>query len=98
MKSTYLIASLFAFCLLLSFGCGRHQEEQSAQPKEKTYDVKGVVREIDLKDKSVVIEHEIIPGYMDAMTMPFNVRDTNLLAGVAADDTVKFPLVGTETD
>ena len=30
--------------------------------------------------KAVRIKHEAIPGYMAAMTMPFDVKDTNELA------------------
>lgn len=67
-------------------------------PAETIYDVKGVVREIEPAERTIVIDHETIPGFMDAMVMPFNVKDTNLLSEVSVGDTVKFQLVVTETD
>lgn len=41
----------------------------------------------------VVIAHDDIPGFMAAMTMPFQVRDAALLAGVDPGDTVAGTLV-----
>jgi protein SCO1/2 len=50
------------------------------------------------EEKTLRIRHEEIPGYMAAMTMAFEVRDTNELAGLEAGDTVAFRLHVTETD
>jgi len=60
--------------------------------------VKGVVVTVKLAEKIVRIRHEEIPGYMAAMTMPFEVKDTDELAGVNAGDTVTFRMLVTETD
>ena len=60
--------------------------------------VKGVVVAMKPEEKIVRIRHEEIPGYMAAMTMPFEVKDTNELAGVNAGDTVTFRMLVTETD
>jgi len=62
------------------------------------YQVKGVVLELAGDGKTVRIQHEEIPGYMAAMTMPFAVRDTNELRGLEAGDPVAFRLWVTETD
>lgn len=88
-----------AVCVLTAAaGCGRSPEAPPATSAETIYDVKGVVREIEPAEKTIVIDHETIPGFMDAMVMPFNVKDTNLLVEVSVGDTVKFQLVVTETD
>ena len=50
--------------IVLLTGCGR---------KIKTYPVVGVVQKIDVKGGRLTLRHEAIPGYMDAMTMPFQV-------------------------
>jgi len=39
------------------------------------YDVRGIIRGVDAAKREVTVEHEEIPGYMDAMTMSFPVRD-----------------------
>lgn len=69
-----------------------------ASTNEQIFQVKGVVEAVELAEKTVRIRHEEIPGYMGAMTMPFEVKDTNELAGVTAGDAVTFRMIVTETD
>ncbi len=64
----------------------------------QSYAVKGEVKELKIDGKTVVIKHEEIPGYMAAMTMPFEVRDPKELAGLQAGDKVTFRLQVTDTD
>src|ERR1044071_9509821 len=108
-KSLFLLASdwfsiwLLAGLLVLS-GCDRASNASSsggtgavpnAQPK--TFQVKGQVIAVKPKEKSIEIKHEEIPGYMPAMTMPFDVRDTNELAGLQPGDSVTFRMLVTDT-
>jgi protein SCO1/2 len=53
---------------------------------------------LELDGKTAVIRHEAIPGYMPAMTMPFEARDANLLRGFKAGDTISFQLAVTPTE
>ena len=73
----------------------------STPPSQSTnateYSVKGVVLEVDPTEKSVKIKHEEIPGYMAAMTMSFDVKDTNELNGIEAGDPVAFRMLVTDT-
>ncbi len=64
----------------------------------RTFQVKGVVQRLESDGKSVVIRHEKITNYMDAMTMSLEVRDTNELAGLAPGDAVSFRMLVTEED
>ena len=64
----------------------------------QTFQVRGVIVELSASGKTVRIRHEEIPDYMPAMTMPFDVRNTNELAGLAAGDAVTFQMKVTETD
>ena len=76
--------------------------EQAAPPTAGTnrqiFDVKGVVQSIDLSRKEVEIRHEAIPGYMPAMTMPFEVKDTNELTGLEPGRRISFRLTVTDTE
>lgn len=54
--------------------------------------VKGVVKELLPAENRLRVHHEEIPGYMAEMTMALNVRDTNLLAGLAPEDAISFRL------
>ncbi len=55
-----------------------------------TYSANGVVKSIDTSDKSILIKHEDIPGYMKAMTMLFELRDLEQVKGLAAGDSITF--------
>jgi protein SCO1/2 len=62
------------------------------------YQAKGVVIAVKPREKSVEIKHEEIPNFMPAMTMPFDVKDTNELAGLAPGDSVSFRMIVTDTE
>lgn len=64
----------------------------------QVFQVKGIVVEVTAAEKSVRIRHEEIPGYMERMTMVFEVHDTNELAGLEAGNTVAFRMLVTEKD
>ena len=68
----------------------------SEGPKTTCYDAKGTVRGVDFDAHQVTISHDRIPGYMDAMTMDFDVRDTAELNDVQPGDTVGFRLCVTD--
>jgi protein SCO1/2 len=76
--------------------------ESPAQPRtaqdtnQQIFQVKGLVIEVEPAEKSVKIKHEQIPGYMQAMTMNFDVLDTNELAGIEAGHPVEFRMIVTE--
>src|SRR5258708_23418759 len=74
---------------------GRPVTPLSAQ---KTYQVKGVVIDVGPEHKEVKVRHEEVPGFMPAMTMPFDVKDVRLLDGLKPGDAVTFRLNVTETD
>lgn len=70
----------------------------TANTNLQTFQVRGVIVELSASGKTVRIRHEEIPDYMPAMTMPFDVRNTNELAGLTAGDAVTFQMKVTETD
>ncbi len=70
------------------------QDVPAIQPatNRQVFNVKGLVLALKSAEKQVEIKHEAIPGYMPAMTMPFDVKDTNELSGLEAGDYVSFRL------
>lgn len=98
-------ASLLVLIAVLA-GCGRNppatQTPSTTPPASQTnlqsYQAFGVVKELEADGKTVRIKHEEIPGYMLAMTMSFEVRDTNELRGIDVGDVVAFRLWVTEDD
>jgi protein SCO1/2 len=71
---------------------------QHAPSTLKTFSVRGTIVEFKPQNKTAVIRHERIPGYMNAMTMPFNVRDTNELAQLEPGDQIDFRLNVTDNE
>ena len=50
----------------------------------------GTVIPVKADQNMVIVDHQDIPGYMDAMTIGFTVVDPSLLDSVAAGDMVRF--------
>ena len=67
-------------------------------PLLQAFLVNGGVREVRAADNTVVIQHEAIPGYMEAMTMPFTVKNARDLDGLQPGDKVSFRLIVTPSD
>lgn len=65
----------------------------TAQTNQEIHPAKGVIMEVTPAEKKVTIKHEAIRGYMQAMTMPFDVKDTNELNGLTPGDVVSFRIV-----
>ena len=78
--------------LFLGLGCtGDASDDAAEATAPQTYDdVRGVVQSITPNQRYVVVAHEPIPGYMDAMTMAFGVAEPALLEGVQRGDTIRF--------
>ncbi len=65
---------------------------------QKTFQARGVVRELKPGGKTVVIQHEDVTNYMPAMTMPFDVKDDAELKGLQPGDAVTFRINVTDRD
>lgn len=63
-------------------------EARAAAPA--VYSTRGVIKAFGADRKSARIAHEKIEGFMPAMTMPFDARSPEQLAGLAVGDKVRF--------
>jgi protein SCO1/2 len=71
----YLLFVLFSV-LLFTAACQKSQTQSSnASADAKRYALKGTVVAVDKAKKKATVKHEAIPGYMDAMTMDFPIRE-----------------------
>jgi protein SCO1/2 len=57
---------------------------------------KGLVLKVDLQNRSLLVSCDTIPGYMDAMEMPFAVKDSKTLAALKPGMTVRFTMAERE--
>jgi protein SCO1/2 len=69
-----------------------------SETNARTFLTEGIVIEIKPADKSLVIQHGAISGYMGAMTMPFKVKEPREAAGLRPGDKISFRLNVTETE
>jgi protein SCO1/2 len=64
----------------------------------RSFMVKGVVEQLKADSKTIVIRHEAISNYMDAMTMPFKVKEPKELVGLQTGDEISFRLQVTSSE
>lgn len=91
MNSTYKTFTLALACLsiyLTLAGCRLGSKE----PQQR-YELKGKVLNVDRRGGTVTIAHDAIPGYMEAMAMPFALKDERDFKILAPDDRVRATLV-----
>jgi protein SCO1/2 len=95
-------AAFVAAASLLAVFCSHAQPSAVAPSNAATaalpryFDAKGVVQKLEADGKTVVIQHDAIPGYMAAMTMPFAVNNPNELRDLQPGDTITFRVVVTD--
>jgi protein SCO1/2 len=86
MKTAYgLWLVLGVFALVLA-GC---HKDGKPDKEPADYPIKGKVVAVNLDKQTVRIDHEDIPGAMQAMTMDFDVEDRKLLKGLKPGDKVE---------
>jgi protein SCO1 len=76
-------------------GCHRQggQAAQADASSVKHYMMRGKVVDTDAEQKTVTISHDAIPGFMGAMTMPYQVKDANVLTELHPGDRITATLV-----
>jgi Cu/Ag efflux protein CusF len=65
---------------------------EAAGPAIKQGQGRGLVGAVDLAGKTILLEHNDIPGIMDAMSMSYPVERPDLLQGLKIGDSVIFTL------
>lgn len=89
MKAFYWFLLFVLAIPLVLAGCKGNEATKSA---EKQYPIKGKVIAVNPEKHSVKLNHEEIPGLMQAMEMEYAVEDPKVLDGVKAGDQVQGSL------
>jgi protein SCO1/2 len=89
---------LFAFSLLVIVLAGCHPGHQNssateASPSFKIYKLRGKVVSTNTATGEVTLDHEAIPGFMDAMTMPYKLKDASVLSELHPGDVITADLL-----
>ena len=98
-----LLTVAFALFTALAFpGCRQGtpeagQASSATQQQGKRYPLHGRVMGVNLASSEVELDAAAIPGYMDAMTMPYKLKDPAVLGELHAGDMLRAALVVTDT-
>jgi len=76
-------------------GCGRSDQKETGAQQ---YEARGMVRGFAPDHSTIQVEHEAIPGFMPAMTMPFIAREEKEIANLQIGDAISFRLNVTQRD
>jgi len=91
-----ILTVLALACLGLLSACGPSQSPQTQGPKTTTakrYPLTGRVVSVDKPNHSINVDGDAIPGFMSAMTMPYQVNDAGVLEKVAPGDQIRAEVV-----
>ncbi len=84
----------FASFLLAFVAVGCHssspsnQSQSEATPTYKVYHLRGKVIGTNAATGEVTLDHEAIPGFMEAMTMPYKLKDPSILSELHMGDVI----------
>jgi protein SCO1/2 len=74
-------------------GCGASKPPQQPAEGPQRYHLDGRVVSVETAKQQVVVDAGDIPGFMAAMTMPYPVKNPNLLAPLSPEDKIKADVV-----
>lgn len=101
---TWKMMRRLCFLLLLAWlplaGCRSSQPSstQSANAQFKVYHLRGKVVSASPKTGEVTVDHEAIPGFMEAMTMPYKLKDPSLLNELHPGDVITADVLVSQSD
>jgi Cu/Ag efflux protein CusF len=94
--SLTVIALLLAGLGLATTMLARAPARHAPSATDGRYDFRGVVKSVDKAHKRATIKHEKVGDLMDAMTMPFVIKDEQALNEMEPGDQIKAVLVSTD--
>ena len=76
-------------------GChsGGQNSTEAAASSYKVYKLRGKVVTTNSATGEVTLDHEAIPGFMDAMTMPYKLRDSSIIGELHPGDVITADLM-----
>jgi protein SCO1/2 len=87
---TLLLICSLAF---VAASCSKKSTESASQAHSKQFRLKGKVVSIDDRAKMINVDTEGIPGFMDAMTMPYKVKPEGELNKLHSGDAITADLL-----
>jgi protein SCO1 len=104
-RGSAAVPAIVLVCLSFLAACGPSPSAQStktadakvgAQAKDtgvKRYALTGRIASVDKPAQSITVDGDAIPGFMAAMTMPYQVKDAGALEKLSPGDQIKAEIV-----
>jgi protein SCO1/2 len=101
MQLTKLKFALAAFAVVLVIAGGQFARAAHPAPtspitdnsKTQRYVLTGTVQAIDIPNHQITVDGDAVPGYMDAMSMPYSVPDDAALKALNVGDIIRADIV-----
>ncbi len=90
----YRFVTLAALISTIFLACSKEDKSTDLV----TFPLRGEVVGIDTAAMRIMVDHEEIPDYMMAMTMPFKIKNKELLNGLQVGDTIQGVLAVSRTE
>ena len=93
-----LVASAL-LAVAVAAGCHsspKPEAQGASTPAFKVYKLRGKVVSTNPATGEVTVNHEAIPGFMDAMTMPYKLKDPSILSELHPGDTITADVLVSE--
>lgn len=89
MTRRFVLPTLIVLFALAGCHSGQQGPSQaSTSPDFQVYHLRGKVVSTDAAHGIVVLDHEAIPGFMDAMTMPYPLKDPSIISELHPGDVI----------
>lgn len=91
-------AALLAGVLAVTCGCHKTAPADTASANGvKQYHVRGVIVSTDPSKGEITLDTEAIPGFMDAMVMPYKLKTPDIISDLHPGDTITATLFASDT-
>jgi protein SCO1/2 len=88
------LSAILALAICVGFtACNRSSTQAGTTPASaKPYHIRGVVVSTDAASSRVTLDTEAVPGYMDAMIMPYTLKNAGIISELHPGDTITADL------
>jgi protein SCO1 len=96
-RARIILALLLGTFLLGAIGCSKQQQSSESQGQEpagaRHYKLVGKIVSIDNSQSSITVDSQAVPGFMDAMIMPYTVHSKDELTTLNPGDEITADIV-----
>jgi protein SCO1/2 len=92
-----LVVTFAAGCKQPGNGAPSNAASGAASGELKTFPIRGKIVSVDAAKGMIVLDHEAIPGFMDAMTMPYKLKDASVASELHPGDRITAKMLVRKT-